>query len=103
MKKKDRRKSRLLGRFKGTRGTTSATQVLLHKMGHPLKWDQVKFNWAEYRVQVKSQWDKLTDHELIKIQGDETEVCQRIQERYSIPRADAKQQMQDFLIALNKA
>lgn len=102
-KKRDRRKARLRGRFKGTRGTNSATQALLHKMGQPLKWDQIECNWSEYIPQVKSQWDQLSDHELVKIHGDEDEVRRRIQERYRISRAEAKQQMQDFLISLNKA
>ena len=100
-KVKQRTKSRQRGLVKGIRGTNPATQVLLHKMGHPMKWDQVGLNWGKYLGEVKKKWKKFTDHELEAIKGDRTAFLARLAERYSLSSTVAKEQLNEFLAKLN--
>jgi len=100
-KVKRRTKSRKLGLAKGGRGTSPATQVLLHKMGHPMKWDQVEKNWSKYVGDVKKRWKKFTDHELELIDGDRAAFSARLQERYSLSPVVAEEQLQEFLAKIN--
>lgn len=100
-KVKQRSKSRQRGLVKGGRGTNPATQVLLHKMGQPMKWDQIGFNWSKYVGEVKKKWKKFTDHELEAIKGDRDAFVARLAERYSLSPLVAKEQLKEFLIKLN--
>lgn len=100
-KVKQRTKSRQRGLVKGIRGTNPATQVLLQKMGQPMKWDQVGLNWEKYLGEVMKKWKKFTHHELEAIQGDRDAFVARLQERYSLSPVAAKEQLKEFLAKLN--
>ena len=100
-KTRDKNKRRNEGKAKGVRGTGSATQALLHKMGHPMKWDQIEKNWDEYLPRVKGHWDKISDHNLILINGDREELRRHVQQEYSLSRHEADAQLDEFLIQLN--
>ena len=100
-KTRDKIRHKNMGRVKGKRGTSSAMQVLLQKMGQPMKWDQVSQNWDEFKPQVKKQWSKITDHELVLCAGDHDELRRHISQSYNISREEAEGQMKEFLISIN--
>lgn len=62
-----------------------------------MNWDRVQGNWKQIKGQVQSQWGKLTDDDLDVIQGKQTELVGRLQERYGIEKDAAERQVNDWL------
>jgi uncharacterized protein YjbJ (UPF0337 family) len=54
------------------------------------KWDQVKGN-------IRSKWGKLTDDDVMKIQGDVETFIGKLQERYGYGREQAEKELDQFL------
>jgi uncharacterized protein YjbJ (UPF0337 family) len=47
--------------------------------------------------EVKSQWGKLTDDDLDRVEGDTEKLVGRVQERYGYAREDAQREVDSFL------
>jgi uncharacterized protein YjbJ (UPF0337 family) len=58
--------------------------------------DDPKAKWARLLGPAKLQWDKLTDAELLKTEGNEHRLATLVQQRYDIPRGDAYRQVKSF-------
>ncbi len=48
--------------------------------------DIIEGNWKLARGKIKSQWGRLTDHELNQIEGNYEQLCGRIQKAYGLSR-----------------
>jgi len=59
--------------------------------------DVLKGKWLQLKGEAKSQWGKLTDDDLSRVEGDSEQLIGRIQERYGYARDRAKQEVDDFL------
>ena len=59
--------------------------------------DVFKGKWMQVKGEVKSQWGKLTDDDLDRVEGDTEKLIGRVQERYGYAREDAKREVDDFL------
>ena len=59
--------------------------------------DVLKGKWMQIKGEVKSQWGKLTDDDLDRVEGDSEKLIGRVQERYGYAREDAKREVDDFL------
>lgn len=55
-----------------------------------------KAKWARLMGPAKLHWDKLTDAELLKTEGNEHRLATLVQQRYDIPRGDAYRQVKGF-------
>jgi len=44
--------------------------------------DQFKGKWVQFKGEVKKQWGKLTDDDLMQVEGDYDKFVGRVQERY---------------------
>ncbi|KXK05672.1 MAG: hypothetical protein UZ03_NOB001000804 [Nitrospira sp. OLB3] len=44
--------------------------------------DQFKGKWVQFKGEVKKQWGKLTDDDLMQIEGNYDKFVGRVQERY---------------------
>jgi uncharacterized protein YjbJ (UPF0337 family) len=55
-----------------------------------------KAKWARLMGPAKLHWDKLTDAELLKTEGNEHRLATLVQQRYDIPRGDAYRQVKSF-------
>jgi uncharacterized protein YjbJ (UPF0337 family) len=66
-----------------------------------MAWDRVQGNWKQFKGEVKEQWGKLTDEELDQIEGKRDKLIGRLQERYSIAKAEAKRQVSSWEKARN--
>jgi uncharacterized protein YjbJ (UPF0337 family) len=62
-----------------------------------MNWDRVQGNWKQLKGQVQTQWGKLTDDDLDVIEGKQTELVGRLQERYGIEKDAAERQVNDWL------
>jgi uncharacterized protein YjbJ (UPF0337 family) len=59
--------------------------------------DVLKGKWKQLKGEVKSQWGKLTDDDLDRVEGDAEKLVGRIQERYGYERARAQREVDDFV------
>lgn len=58
--------------------------------------DIFKGKWRQMKGSVQSQWGKLTDDELERINGDRERLLGTIQERYGVLRDEADKQVKDW-------
>lgn len=59
--------------------------------------DILSGNWKQLKGKVQAQWGKLTDDDLDVIEGRQTELVGRLQERYGLAREEAQKQVDAFL------
>ena len=58
--------------------------------------DVLKGKWRQLKGELKSQWGKLTDDDVDRVEGDAEKLIGRVQERYGYQRDQAKQEVDDF-------
>jgi len=61
--------------------------------------DMFKGKWKQLRGQIQQKWGDLTNDDLDRIQGAQTEFEGLLQERYGYTKQRAKQEVNDFLRA----
>ena len=62
-----------------------------------MNWDQVKGNWKEFKGKVQQQWGELTDDDLDKVAGEQTELSGILQKRYGKSREEADRMIDDWM------
>lgn len=67
-------------------GQTSATDA-------KTIWEKFKGSWNQTKGAVKEQWGKLTDDDLLEIEGRRDQLVGKIQTRYGITREEAESQV----------
>ncbi len=65
-----------------------------------MNWDQVKGNWKQMQGKVKEQWAKLTDDDLLLIEGERDKLAGKLQERYGMAKEDAQKELDEFCTRL---
>jgi len=56
-------------------------------------WEKIKGSWTQTKGAVKEQWGKLTDDDLIAIEGRRDQLVGKIQTRYGLSHAEAEAQV----------
>ena len=64
-----------------------------------MNWDRIEGNWTEFKGKVKQQWGKLTDDDLMAIEGDRDELAGRLQKRYGYAKDIARKEIDSWLDA----
>ncbi len=59
--------------------------------------EALRGQWRELRGQIRQQWDKLTDDELDRIQGNTDLLVGKLQEHYGKSREQAEQELDRWL------
>ena len=59
--------------------------------------DILKGKWTQIKGDIRSKWGKLTDNDLMEIQGDTEKMLGKLQERYGYKRNQAEKELQEFL------
>jgi uncharacterized protein YjbJ (UPF0337 family) len=59
--------------------------------------DVLRGKWNQLKGEIKSQWGKLTDDDLDRVEGDTQKLIGKIQERYGYARDQAKREVDDYL------
>lgn len=59
--------------------------------------DTIKGKWKQMRGQMQQKWGDLTNDDLDRIEGSQTELEGVLQERYGYTKERAKQEANDFL------
>ena len=71
-----------------TSTSTTLSEPDLHTM-----WEKIKGSWTQTKGAVKEQWGKLTDDDLMEIQGRREKLVCKIQTRYGISHEQAEAQV----------
>jgi len=58
--------------------------------------DELKGKWKQQVGAAKIAWGKLTEDELLELEGHEQKLVGLIQERYAITRDEAEKQVKSF-------
>jgi len=61
-----------------------------------MNWDQVKGKWKQSMGGAKQKWGKLTDDELMQIEGSRDKLVGKVQEKYGIAKEEAEKQVDDW-------
>jgi uncharacterized protein YjbJ (UPF0337 family) len=61
-----------------------------------IKWNHVAAQWARFHGKAKEQWGELTERELLEVNGRFDVLAEKIQEKYGIERAEARQQIDQW-------
>ncbi|SEN78885.1 Uncharacterized conserved protein YjbJ, UPF0337 family [Rhodospirillales bacterium URHD0017] len=56
-------------------------------------WEKFKGSWNHTKGAVKEQWGKLTDDDLLEIEGRRDQLVGKIQARYGITKEEAEAQV----------
>jgi uncharacterized protein YjbJ (UPF0337 family) len=66
------------------------------EMANNTTWDKIQGNWKQFTGDVKQRWGKLTDDEIMQVNGQREQLEGRIQERYGIAREEARRQVDEW-------
>lgn len=75
-----------------TSSTTSKTTTEI-KTDTASIWQKIKGSWNQTKGAIKEQWGKLTDDDLMEIQGRRDQLVGKIQTRYGISQEQAEAQV----------
>lgn len=53
--------------------------------------------WKQLKGKVKEQWGELTDDDLDQMEGRSDQLAGRLQEKYGYSKADAENEVNEFL------
>jgi len=59
-------------------------------------WDRVSGMWKQFKGEAKKQWGKLTDDDLMEVEGNRDKLAGKIQERYGVAKEDANRQIDEW-------
>ena len=62
-----------------------------------MNWTTLQGNWNETKGKVKSKFGRLTDDDLMQVQGQRDRLVGVIQQKYGIAREKAEEQLDEFL------
>ena len=65
--------------------------------------DTMKGQWKQLVGRAKNAWGKLTDDELLQIEGNAQRLTGLVQERYGTTRDEAEAQVKKFFDGVSKA
>jgi uncharacterized protein YjbJ (UPF0337 family) len=71
---------------------TSSTTTTI-KSDASSMWEKIKGSWNQTKGAIKEQWGKLTDDDLLEIQGRRDQLVGKIQTRYGISQEEAEAQV----------
>jgi uncharacterized protein YjbJ (UPF0337 family) len=67
-----------------------------------MSWDVVKGQWKQIKGSIKNRWGRLTEDEILQLEGDKDRLAGKIQEKYGIGKNEAMKQIDDFQTSLNE-
>jgi len=59
-------------------------------------WEQLAGKWKQFSGEIKKKWGKLTDDELMQINGSRDILAGKLQEKYGIAKEAANKQIDEW-------
>ncbi len=66
-----------------------------------MDWDRVQGNWKQAKGKAKEKWGKLTDDDLLNVEGKRDQLEGKIQERYGLAKDQVRRDVDDWLNSIN--
>ncbi len=60
--------------------------------------DRIQGNWKQLSGGARHEWGKLTDNDVEEIKGDVEMLAGKIEERYGVTKAEARRQIERWVI-----
>ena len=64
-------------------------------------WDQIKGSWKQVTGAAKQEWGKLTDDDLMYVEGSSERLAGKLQERYGYAKQEAESKISEWAHKLN--
>jgi uncharacterized protein YjbJ (UPF0337 family) len=77
----------------GAQAQSTTTTTTTTRNDAATVWEKIKGSWTQTKGAVKEQWGKLTDDDLMEIQGRRDQLVGKIQTRYGISHEEAEAQV----------
>jgi uncharacterized protein YjbJ (UPF0337 family) len=81
----------------GTRDVEELKEIALRHVSGRCHWDRIARNWKQFRDEIKHKWGKLTDEDLIAINGQRKHFEGKIQERYGYAQDRVRKDVDEWL------
>jgi len=81
----------------GTRDVEELKEIALRHVSGRSHWDRIARNWKQFRDEIKHKWGKLTDEDLIAINGQRKHFEGKIQERYGYAQDWVRKDVDEWL------
>jgi uncharacterized protein YjbJ (UPF0337 family) len=65
--------------------------------------DILKGRWKEIKGEIKQTWGKLTDDDLVEVEGKEEQLLGLLQQKYGYAREKAEEEFKEFIDRYRKA
>ena len=62
-----------------------------------MNWDEVSGKWTQLKGSIKEKWAKLTDNDLLMIEGKRDRLVGKLRERYGYTVEKAESEIGDFM------
>jgi len=62
-----------------------------------MNWDRIEGNWKEFKGKVKQNWGKLTDDDLLAVEGGRDKLEGLLQQRYGYAKDKAQKEIDSWL------
>ena len=62
--------------------------------------DILKGQWKQVKGSIKNKWGRLTEDDLLQLEGDRDKLVGKIQEKYGIGKQEALKQVDEFQASL---
>jgi len=59
--------------------------------------DILKGRWHQVKGDIRKRWAKLTDNDMLEIEGHMEKMIGKLQERYGFKHEEAEKQLKEFL------
>ena len=81
----------------GKRDVEELKEIALRQVSGRSHWDRIARNWKQFRDEIKHKWGKLTDEDLIAINGQRKHFEGKIQERYGYAQDRVRKDVDEWL------
>jgi uncharacterized protein YjbJ (UPF0337 family) len=62
-----------------------------------MNWESIEGRWHEFKGQIRSRWNKLTDEDIGQLAVKRDVLVGRIQHRYGIMKDEAERQVDEWM------
>jgi uncharacterized protein YjbJ (UPF0337 family) len=62
-----------------------------------MDWDRIAGNWKQFTGKAKEQWGKLTDNDLVEINGKREQLEGKLQEHYGYDKDQIRREVDDWM------
>lgn len=64
--------------------------------------EMLKSQWTNFQGQAKERWGELTNDDLMQVEGEFDQLVAKVQERYGIAKAEAREEVNKWLSDLRE-